>query len=236
MGSKRNIDMSDNTDVIKVVEGSESSSAPAESVEKVVVKTKKTRVRSKRYVAGRSQVDRTKTYDPFAAIELLKRLSYSKFDGTITADAMVKEIGTEVKVKFPHTTGKQLRVAIATDELIEQIAAGTIEFDVLISPPAFVPKLAKYARVLGPKGLMPNPKNGTITNKPEEKMKELMSGSTIVKTERKQAVMHIVIGKVSMETKELVENVQALIEALDIRVVRLTLSATMSPGVRVKLG
>ncbi|MDA1079688.1 MAG: hypothetical protein O2840_03310 [bacterium] len=239
MGSKRNVDMSANNDVVKVVAD---TSATAETTttegEVTTVVAKKQRGnpgRSKRYIAGRSQVDRTKAYDVFAAIELIKRLSYTKFDGTITADIVVKEGETQVKVTFPHTTGKVLRVAIATDELIADIAAGKIEFDVLISAPAFIPKLAKHARTLGPKGLMPNPKNGTITDKPEAKKKELESGATTVKSERKQPVMHVAIGKVSMETKMLVENTQALIAALDTKAVRMTLSASMSPGVRVAL-
>jgi len=242
MGSKRNVDMSDNTDVVKVVadasiENSDTAkTADATEENKVIVKKRRnTDGRSKRYIAGRSQVDRTKTYDVFAAIELVKRLSYTKFDGTITADVVVREPDTQAQLSLPHSTGKVLRIAIATDELIADIAAGKIEFDVLLSPPAFVSKLAKHARPLGPKGLMPNPKNGTITDKPEIKKKELESGAVIIKTERKQPVMHITLGKVSMETKDLVENTQALIAALKTTAVRLTLSASMSPGIRVAL-
>jgi len=241
MGSKRNVDMSANTDVVKVVADTsavtEKTGETSEKSEKAVVTKRRVKAgRSKRYLAGRSQVDRTKTYDVFAAIELVKRLSYSKFDGTITADIVVREPNTTAQLTFPHTTGKKVRVAIASDELIADIAAGKIEFDVLLSPPAFISKLAKHARTLGPKGLMPNPKNGTITDKPEIKKKELESGSITMKTEKKQPVMHVSIGKVSMETKQLVENTQALIDALKTKAVRLTLSASMSPGVRVALG
>ncbi|OGJ15610.1 MAG: hypothetical protein A2632_00265 [Candidatus Pacebacteria bacterium RIFCSPHIGHO2_01_FULL_46_16] len=241
MGSKRNVDMSANSDVVKVVADasgnapSESVTATTEETTAVVKKRRSTAGRSKRYLAGRSQVDRTKAYDVFAAIELVKRLSYTKFDGTITADVVVREADTQIQLTFPHSTGKVLRVAIASDEIIADIAAGKIEFDVLISPPAFIAKLAKYARTLGPKGLMPNPKNGTITDKPEVKKKELESGATLLKAEKKQAVMHVILGKVSMETKDLVENTQALIIALDTRALRLTLSASMSPGVRVQI-
>lgn len=230
MGTKRNVDMSSNTDEVKVVE------TDAVQEEKAVEKKAHTEARrSKKYVSARSLVDKTKLYDPFAAVELVKKLSYSKFDGTVSADVLVKDVGTQIDVAFPHSTGKVLRVAIATEDLLKEIEAGNINFDVLVSPPAMVPKLAKFARVLGPRGLMPNPKNGTITPNPEQKKKDLESGKTALKTEKKQPVIHITLGKASMETKALVENVSALIDALGTKAVRLTLSSTMSPGVKVKI-
>lgn len=241
MGSQRNVDMNAATDKIKVVKAkgvSADQTSGDQSTEKNTnkkTKSKKQSARSKKYVATRSQVDKTKLYDPFAAIEMLKKLSYSKFDGTITADLLVQELGNQVNLTFPHSTGKTVNVAIASDAVIADIEAGKIEFDVLISSPEFVPKLAKHARVLGPKGLMPNPKNGTITKQPEEKKKELEAGQITLKTEKKQPVMHVSIGKVSMDTKDLVENIQALIEALGSKLLKMTLSASMSPGVKVKI-
>jgi len=241
MGSQRNVDMNASTDKIKVVKAkgvSADQTSGDQSTEKNTnkkTKSKKQSARSKKYVATRSQVDKTKLYDPFAAIEMLKKLSYSKFDGTITADLLVQELGNQVNLTFPHSTGKTVNVAIASDAVIADIEAGKIEFDVLISSPEFVPKLAKHARVLGPKGLMPNPKNGTITKQPEEKKKELEAGQITLKTEKKQPVMHVSIGKVSMDTKDLVENIQALIEALGSKLLKMTLSASMSPGVKVKI-
>ncbi len=241
MGSQRNVDMNAATDKIKVVKAkgvSADQTSGDQSTEKNTnkkTKSKKQSARSKKYVATRSQVDKTKLYDPFAAIEMLKKLSYSKFDGTITADLLVQELGNQVNLTFPHSTGKTVKVAIASDAVIADIEAGKIEFDVLISSPEFIPKLAKHARVLGPKGLMPNPKNGTITKQPEEKKKELEAGQITLKTEKKQPVMHVSIGKVSMDTKDLVENVQALIEALGNKLLKMTLSASMSPGVKVKI-
>jgi len=253
MGSKRNVDMSSNTDKVKIIastDGSESITSDAQpdvqaempvgeaAASEAVVKNavKASRKRGKKYTTARSNVDKTKLYDPFAAIELLKRLSISKFDGTVTADLVVKEVGIQVDVTYPHLTGQTLKVAIATDELLEQIAAGTIDFDILLSEPNMVPKLAKYARVLGPRGLMPNPKNGTITPNPERRKTELEKGATTVKTERKQPVMHATIGKVSMETKDLVENLTALIEAVNTRLIKASITATMSPSVKVKIG
>ena len=198
-----------------------------------VVAKKEARSRSKKYVAVRAQVDKTKVYDPFSAIELTKRLSYSSFDGTITVDAVVKEVGAQGKVTLPHSTGKALRVAIVDDALLAEIEAGNLDFDALVTTPQFMPKLAKFARVLGPKGLMPNPKNGTVTPNPEQKKAILEKGELTLKTEKKRPVMHVTIGKVSQDTKELVENFNALMNILTGKVVKSTLSATMSPGVKV---
>jgi large subunit ribosomal protein L1 len=261
MGSKRNVNMSDNTDKIKVLSTEETPSEEVkepltddvsadtkskgdekpktdDSDKKEVVKPApklKKRTRSKKYLSGRSMVDRTKEYDTFAAIELIKKLSHTKFDATITADINCSTVGEQATVTLPHSAGKSIRVAIADDKLLAKIEKGEMEFDVLLASPSLMPKLAKLARVLGPKGLMPNPKNGTITDKPEAKKKELEKGGTTIKTERKTPVAHIVVGKMSMDTKQLVENINALIDALSNKAEKLTLSATMTPGVKVKL-
>lgn len=248
MGSKRNINMSDNTDTIKVVapvdenttsEANLQEDADTESSEKNEKKAAKkaavARARSRRYVSNRSQVDKTRIYDVFAAVELVKRLSYSKFDGTITLDGVVREVGQQATVTLPHSTGKTVRVAIASDEVIAAVEAGTIDFDVLISSPQFMPKLAKLARVLGPKGMMPNPKNGTLTANPEGKKKELEKGALSLKTEKKTPVIHVSIGKVSMDTKALVENLTALLQALKGRLLKASISASMSPSVKVQV-
>ena len=231
MGTKRNVDMSDNTDEIKVVETTEVQ----EEGTKEVAKKKKAAGRSKKYTSARSMVDKTKLYDTFAAVELLKKLSYSSFDGSVTADVVVKDVGDQIDIAFPHSTGKVVRVAVATEELLKEIEAGNIEFDILVSEPQMVPKLAKFARTLGPKGLMPNPKNGTISPNPEARKKELESGKTTFKTEKKQPVMHITLGKISMETKDLVDNVTLLLETLGTKAKRLSLSSSMSPSIKVKV-
>ncbi len=249
MASKRNVDMSANTDKVKivkdqspdqvqpeetvVVDGAQTSEVDAQVVATPKKQNKVGARHSKKYNAARAQVDRTRTYDTFAAIELAKKLSYSKFDGTITADGLVREEGDVCDMTFPHTTGAARRVAVVNDALLKDIEAGKIEFDVLLSAPEYMPKLAKLARVLGPKGLMPNPKNGTLTPNPEAKLKEFATGKETIKTQRKMPVFHVKLGKVSMETKELVENLQALISACGLKLQRLTVSASMGPGVRV---
>jgi len=247
MGSKKNVNMSTTEDTVKIVANPEAvtdtlvvvAGDAAEATTEVTAqpdktkKVKKSKPRSAKYTMVRSQVDKTKMYDSFAAIELVKKLSYSKFDGTVTVDAVIKEAGDTIGVTFPHSTGRVVRVEIVTDDLISQIEAGNIDFDILITEPRFMPKLARLAKILGPKGLMPNPKNGTITDNPELKKKELEGGKTQIKAEKKAPLMHVTIGKVSMETKDLVENLNALIEALTGKVVKLSVSATMSPSIKV---
>jgi large subunit ribosomal protein L1 len=194
------------------------------------------KVRGKKYVAARSRVDRTRTYELSEAVGLVKNTSYSKFDGTVTAHLnLVREVNP-IEVTFPHTTGKSLRVAIIDDEILEAISREEINFDVLLATPAMMPKLARYARFLGPRNLMPNPKNGTVTTDPETKMKSLQAGSIVIRPEKKALLMHIRVGKVSQSESELVENIQALLKAVNIQnVAKLTLAATMGPGIKVQL-
>jgi large subunit ribosomal protein L1 len=244
MGTKRNVTISTNEDTIKVLapqeemnpisadtavneEGGESVAAEPKA------KAKTSRTRGKRYKAVRAQVDKTKLYTPLAAVELLQKLSYSKFVGTITADLVLREENTQVSLTFPHSVGKSVRVAIVDEAVLKAIEEGKIEFDVLITEPRFMPQLAKFARTLGPKGLMPNPKNGTVTANPELKKKELEGGKVTVKSEKKAPLMHTVIGKTDMTAKAVVENLAVLNKALTGKVLKISLSATMSPSVKV---
>jgi large subunit ribosomal protein L1 len=244
MGAKKkNVDMSSTEMDIKIVkaeENSEVTPAEAETTEKTeekAVKPKKTtsRVRGRKYQAVRAKIDRTKKYDLETAIELLKKTSYVKFDATVEAAFVLKDIGTTVNVSLPHSTGITVKVAIVTPELLTKIEAGEIDFDVLVSGPEFMPKLAKFARVLGPKGLMPNPKNGTLTTNPEQKKKELEAGAFTLKTEKKAPLMHLGVGKVSMKNEDLVENVQALLKVLKGKLVKLSISSSMGPGIKVEV-
>lgn len=246
MGTKKNVDMSTKETTVKVVEevteaqmdaviNDDGSTEAKASKETGYGGNAKRRIRSKKYVSIRSKVDKTKKYPVSEAIALIKSLSYSSFDGTITLDGVVREAGKVATLSLPNSTGKTVKVEIVTDEVIEKIAAGTIDFDVLVTTPAFMPKLAKYARVLGPKGLMPNPKSGTVTSKPKEKKAELEKGSFDLKTEKKAPVVHINIGKVSMNDKKLIENVDYLLGRLKDQMLQATISATMSPSIKLEL-
>lgn len=243
MGGKRKDNIMTGDENIKIVADpdalkTEGSTPGEEGVEGVApaaepVKKKKSRVRSQKYTAVRAQIDKTKKYDSFAAIELVKKLSYTKFPGTVTAHLVVRETGMSASVTLPHSSGKTLRVAIVSDDILKDIETGKIEFDILVASPQFMPKLAKLAPVLGPKGLMPNPKNGTLTPNPEAAKKKLEGGTVTVKSEKKAPLVHVQIGKTSMETKQLVENLDALMKAFKTKLLRASIAATMSPGVKV---
>jgi large subunit ribosomal protein L1 len=239
MGSKKNVSIAQTEVTYKIVDPESTASsttpdsAPAASPAKPATSKKPTRSRSHKYIASRANVDKTRTYDAFSAIELIKRVSYTKFPATISADGVVTEIGDKFTVTFPHQTGKAVRVAIVDDDLLAQIGAGQLDFDILLTTPAYMPKLAKFARLLGPKGLMPNPKNETITTDPEKKKAELEGGKVIIKTEKKAPLIHVSLGKTTADTKELVENLAALTKACGERLIKLSLSATMSPGIKV---
>lgn len=192
--------------------------------------------RSKKYTASRRLVDRTKTYSVKQATELVAKTSYSRFPGTVVADLVTRDAKVQASVKFPHSTGRSIRVAIVSEALLKDIEAGQLDFDVLVTKPEFMPKLAKFAKILGPKGLMPNPKNQTITPDPEKRQKDLQGGQITVKTEKKAPLMHVVIGKTDLGPDKLKANLETLIKAVGPRKIsKLTLSPTMGPGIKVDL-
>jgi large subunit ribosomal protein L1 len=208
----------------------EKDSAKAEKTQK---QKKSKKVRGKKYQAVRAQLDKTKTYSPEKAITLVKKFSYAKFDASIDAHIMVREVGTSVDLTLPHSTGKDVKVVIADDKVLADVEKGEINFDVLLATPELMPKLAKLAKILGPKGLMPNPKNGTLTPKPEIKKKELEAGALTLKTEKKAPLMHLVIGKVSMDDKKLKENLMTVMRALKNKIVKLAIAPSMGPAIKV---
>jgi len=230
MGTKKNVDMSSQDIKVKIVEAEEKTDEPKK---KKVVK-KPTKKHSKKYQAVRSKIDKSKKYDPFSAIELIKKLSYTKFGGSITAHVEVKKAGLKFNLKLPYSTGKTVKVAILNDSLIKKIENKEIDFDILLCEPKDMSKITKFARILGPKGLMPNPKNGTLTPNPALKKKELEGGAMLIKTEKKAPLIHVNLGKTSMETKELTANLQELIDAVSKQAVKISIAATMSPGVKIQ--
>ncbi len=188
--------------------------------------------------AAKSKVDPQKKYELSEAVKLIKSTNITKFVSTVTLhlNLVTKDAPTRVELTFPHMAGAKKRVAIVTDELLKYIEKGKIEFDILVTSPAFMPKLAKYAKLLGPKGLMPSPKAGTVTAKPEEKAKEFEAGKTVVKAEAKFPLMHVTVGKVNQPEEELVANVKALLDAVKLKnVTKATLASTMSPGIKLQL-
>ena len=221
--------------------------------------------RSKRYRAAAQQIDRAKNYSLPDSVATLKKFSPTKFDQTVTlsfrlgvdpkqSDQMVR--GT---CPLPHGSGKQVRVLVFAEgeaaraakdagaefvgmrDLIQRCQEGFQDFDVAIATPAAMAEVRKLGKVLGPRGLMPNPRTGTVTEDTAKAVQEVKAGRVEFKLDKNGNVA-VPVGKFSFEESALIENANAVIEA----VVRarpptakgrylegVTISATMSPGVRV---
>ena len=154
---------------------------PEELKETKVKKEKfvKRKIRSRRYQESIIELDKSKTYPLGEALEILSKFQKAKFDETVELHLNTTRGGISGNMTLPHGTGKITRVAVADDPsassgqakletLIKKIESGNVDFDILVAHPSAMSQLAKVAKVLGPRGLMPNPKNGTITDKPED--------------------------------------------------------------------
>jgi large subunit ribosomal protein L1 len=238
-----------------VVEGTELTSDVKELLEKVeegaqagkAEKKQKVRgpkIRGKKYQEAAKLVDQKKLYPLREAVVLVKKTSITKFDATVELHLNLNPVVLGEKdekkdfrgsVALPHGTGKTVRVVAADDTILEEITAGRINFDILVAHPSMMPKLAKVARILGPKGLMPNPKTGTVTTDVEKRIKELSHGQVNFKTEPDNPLVHMAIGKVSFSDKQLIDNTEAVIAAIGQgKIIKLTLSSTMGPGIKVQ--
>ena len=221
--------------------------------------------RGKKYVEARKQVDRNVLMDPVEALELVKKIAPAKFDETVEvavklgvdprhADQMVRGA-----VVLPYGTGKTRKVLVfargekvkeaeaagadyvGAEDLVARIQEGWLDFDVAIATPDMMSMVGKLGRILGPKGLMPNPKTGTVTFDVGRAVQEVKAGRIEYRVD-KAGIIHAPIGKVSFETAHLVENLRALVESL-IRarppaargqyIRGITVCSTMGPGVKV---
>lgn len=199
-------------------------------------KVKTAKVRGKKYQTAKKKVDVNKYYSLKEAISLVKETSFSKFDGKIEAHVTTYDIGNVGEIVFPHLETASKKIVVLNDTILAEIKDGQVNFDIIIATPATMPKLLPFARVLGPKGLMPNPKNGTLTDDPEAAVKRLSVAKTIVKTEKKAPIIHIVVGKVSQDEKELAANVEELIKVVKSnKIKKLALCATMGPCIKVEV-
>jgi large subunit ribosomal protein L1 len=190
-----------------------------------------------------SLVDKNKTYKLADALPLLEKIKRAKFDETVELHINTIEKGISGSLTLPHGTGKATRVIIANagvdpkgvDELVKAIESGKIDFDVLIATPDSMSKLARVARVLGPRGLMPNPKNGTVTPKPEEIAKKFEGGQFNFKTEAKFPILHLAVGKLSFGDEKLSDNIKTAVKAVKTKNIKsITLKSTMSPGIKIE--
>jgi len=212
-----------------------------------------------------AKFDKTRVYSLEEAVEVVKQISYAKFDASFDLDVRLgvdpRKANQMVRgsVTLPHGTGKTVRVlAIVTpekeeeakaagadyvglDEFVTKIQGGWTDIDVVVTMPACMPKLGKVARILGPRGLMPNPKTGTVTMEIGKAIKEAKAGKIDFKVD-KFGIIHTAVAKCSFDNQKIVENTREVLNTIiklkpaaakGTYVKSITVSSTMSPGVKV---
>lgn len=193
------------------------------------------KIRSARYKSIKSKIKKDQAYSIKEATKLLT--SISKPTHSVELHLNTIETGIKGEVKLPHSTGKDLRVAIFNATLENEIKKEELNFDILLAAPADMVKLARYAKLLGPKGLMPNPKNKTVTDNPEKRKKELEQGVTLTyKTEVKFPIIHLNLGSISQDATKLEQNLSSIIRGIGtVKIKSAFLTTTQSPSVKIKL-
>lgn len=224
---------------------------------------------SKKLVEMKKLVDSNKVYPLIDAIRLAKKTSYSKFDGSIDValklNLDVRKADQQLRgsVSLPHGNGKSVRVLVATDtqkladeckkakadiicnteDLILLLQKGKFDFDVIVAEPKMMPLLGRYGKILGPKGLMPNPKVGTVSPNPAKVVEEIKKGKANYRTD-KNGIIHVLAGKVSFSDKKLEENINVILDTIiklkpaavkGKYIQNFTISATMGPSIKIKL-
>jgi large subunit ribosomal protein L1 len=205
--------------------------------------------RSEKYKKASEEAEKSKRYNVTEAVERTKKGSYSKFDGTVEIHMSTNNKNMRGLVSLPFASGKKLTVLafgkdasesgadiVGDDEKISAIQKGKVDFDVVVTTADWMPKLAKIAAILGPRGLMPNPKSGTITTDLKKAVTDIQSGKVEYKTDRNAQTMHLSIGKVSQSSEEIVANVKTLVNSIGkTRIKKVVLAPTMGPGVKVDM-
>ncbi len=223
--------------------------------------------RGKKYIDAAKLVDATMMYAPEEALELVKQSSPTKFDGTVELhiqmglDPKKAEQNIRGTVSLPAGSGKSIKILVLAeeadvakakaagadfaglDDMIEKISGGWFDFDMVIATPAVMPKIGKLGQTLGTKGLMPNPKSGTVTADPAKAVDEFKKGKVEFRLD-KDAILHLGIGKVSFASADLKANFDAVIGAVRAAkpatakgtyIKKMSLASTMGPGVKVDL-
>lgn len=187
----------------------------------------------KKILSAQNKIDKNRTYALPEAIALIRETSFVKFDATVEMHARIRKETFSAQVKLPHGTGKERKIEFATESTVQRLQDGKIDFDVLLATAEMMPKLVKFAKLLGPRGMMPNPKNGTLV-KNEDAVKNFSTATITVKPEKSAPIVHLPVGKLSMKDTQIQENIETIIAALNPKqVVMLYLSSTMGPSVKV---
>lgn len=230
-----------------------------------MLKPRKYMKRGKKYRAAAGKIDRNKTYSIEEAVKLMRENKIAKFDESVeihvktSIDPKKGEQQVRGTVTLPHGTGKSKKIAVITstsekeakdagadivggEEMIEKISK-KINFDILVATPEMMPKLAKVAKILGPKGLMPNPKTETVTTKIKETVEALKRGKSAFKNDDTGNI-HQVVGRISFEESKLIENIKAFIENLEKSkpagvkgrlISGITICSTMGHGIKISI-
>ncbi|MEI6326976.1 MAG: hypothetical protein WCO78_02545 [Candidatus Roizmanbacteria bacterium] len=171
---------------------------------------------------------------PKDAIRTLRSVGYAKFDESVELHVNVAEVGYKGEVVLPFSNGKSIRVAIVDDAVLSALDKGIIDFDVLLTAPAMMPKLAKYAKLLGPRGLMPNPKSGTISPNPADLLPKFSGNTLRYKTEAKSPIIHILVGKKSFTDEQLLKNIEAIQASFNPAMIKsIYICSSMSPSLQI---
>ncbi len=220
---------------------------------------------SKKHIDARQKIDKTNQYDIQEAVGLLKELKHVKFDETVEmavnlgVDAKKSEQMVRGSVVLPHGLGKKIRVLVfakgektteasdagaefvGAEDLVKKIQSGWLDFDKVVATPDVMGMVGTLGKVLGPRGLMPNPKSGTVTFDVSKAVKDITAGKADYRTE-KAGVIHVSIGKLSFDKEKLVDNAKAVIKALEKAkpssskgryLKKISISSTMGVGVPV---
>lgn len=224
---------------ITVVEG-----VPEKAAEEDKFKSKKKtgtvktepKKRGARYLRAQSKINPAKSYPLNEAVKLIKETSFSRFPGSVEFHLILAKDKLNTQVELPYSAGKTKKIEIADEETIKKLQAGKIDFDILLASPVTMPKLVPFAKLLGPRGLMPNPKNGTLVDNPE-KMKEKFGGNTIsLKTEKSAPLVHTVVAKVNQPENEISDNIKAIVAAIGVKSIKkAVIAASMGPGIKLAI-
>jgi large subunit ribosomal protein L1 len=221
--------------------------------------------KGKKFAAAAAQVDSTKRYSLEEAVALLKKVSFEKFDASVefairlNVDPRKAEQNLRGALVLPHGTGKTSKVLVfaqgdkakeaqdagadyvGDDEYVKKIQDGWMDFDTVVATPDMMAKIGRLGRVLGPRGLMPNPKTGTVTMDVTKAISEIKAGKVEYRVD-KVGNVHASVGKVSFDQKQLEENISALYDTLEklrpstvkgTYILNVAVSSTMGPGIKI---